>query len=369
MDSTDSHEQPGDKGVVKVQFLLAYIRQQSRLILLICGLSAIAAAEGNKQLSVSPYFDSNVRESFNRPAPTVGIKFGGRYQNNFSRKRSNTYGSLRGQTYLDARFLTESKFLLLADVDHRHTLSQKIQLLLQGDYFHKLYFDPTHFYRWWDGGVFLQVFPLNSFTGKVGYRYRRSAVSAGRVNRFQQQAFEFLGRYTLSSHLYLEGFGGTSSVVHRDFKALAVERDTTLTVLGITQQDHSRYGGIHLRYQGKRIYGAQVNLESVSSNSVIGNYHFISLRLYLSGQWRRNMYYHLVLQQMDKTYQNPEVQGVSGYRDPEELIQNRSYLRLERQFKPHLRQYVQVSILQNETLLNQQFYDKILVEAGLKYEF
>ncbi|MBC8346921.1 MAG: hypothetical protein ISR82_05530 [Candidatus Marinimicrobia bacterium] len=354
---------------MKIELLSKHKEHLSRRLLFLWSIVSLLTAQGNKQLSISPYYDSNVQESFNQPLSTSGLKIGGRYEKNFGRKQFNTFTRIQGQTYLDTRYFTESKFLLLADLDHYYRISRKTALRFQWNYFHKVYFDPTRFYRWGDGGLFVQYSPTDSFSGKAGFRYRRSAVSSGETNRFQQQAFEFLGRYTPSSHLYVEVFGGPTSVIHRDFKALAVVRDTVLTVLSKTQQDDGRHGGIHFRYQGKIIYGAHVNYESVTSNSVIGNYSILSLRLYLSGQWRQNTFYHIVIQQMDKAYKNESVQGVSGYRDPEELIQNRSYFRLEHQLKPDLRHYVQLSVLQNETLLNQQYYDKIILEAGLKFEF
>lgn len=322
-----------------------------------------------KQLNVSPYYDSNVRESFNLPVPTYGLKLNGRWSKEFSSPRSSAYGTLVGQTYLDAIYPYESKLIINGDLDYRFSLSQRMHLLGQGNYFQKAFLNPSHFYRWGEAALFLQLTPNGPFSSSVGYRYRTSAISFAGVNRFRRESVEIQGRYHMNSHFYLDGSLGTAIVAQRDFKARGVEGDTVLIVLNTLQKDRALYGGLHLRYQGNMIYGAQVSLESVSSNSVIGNYRFIILRLYLSGRWNQKTFYHLVLQLMNKSYQISQLKDLIQYRDPEELNQNRSYARIEHSLKDNLLGYVQVSVLRNETLLNQTYYNKTLLEAGIKFEF
>ncbi len=334
--------------------------------ILICFVLNAYLLGGNIQVILSPYYDSNVRESFQLPEPTYGLKISGRWSQERSSLRSSTRGTLVGQTYLDAIFREESKLVINGELDHRYNIYQRIYFLGQGSYFRKAFINPGYFYSWGEAGLFLQFIPKGPFTGSAGYRHRSVIISTGKINRFRREAIEVRGHYYLNTKLYLVGSLGALVIAHRDFKARGVKGDTLLTVLRAPQRDQGYYGSLHLRYQGNFIYGVQATAETVSSNSVIGNYHFLSLRLYLSGRWRQKIFYHLVLQQMDKSYRNSDLQDVIQYRDPEELMQNRSYARVEHTLRETVLGYVQVSVLRNETLLNLTYYNKTLFEVGIK---
>ncbi|MEE8335847.1 MAG: hypothetical protein V3S48_05375 [Candidatus Neomarinimicrobiota bacterium] len=321
---------------------------------------------GEIQVNISPYYDSNIRESFQLPESTYGLKLSGRLTREWISFQSSTAGTLIGQNYLDVIFPKESKLIIKGELNHNRKLYRRINFLGQGSYFRKNFFNSGYYYSWWETGLFLQL-PKRSFIWSSGYRHRSTSISSAEKNRFRREAVEIRGQYYLKAKLYLVGSAGAIFIAHEDFKAREVLNDTLLTVLQIAQRDRGYYGSLHLRYQGNFIYGAQASVETVSSNSVIGNYHFLSLRLYLTGRWGQKTFYHLVLQQMDKSYRNSNLKDVIQYRDPEELMQNRSYARIEYNLEDNLLGYVQVSFLKNETLLNQTYYSKTLLEAGFKF--
>jgi len=80
----------------------------------------------------------------------------------------------------------------------------------------------------------------------------------------------------------------------------------------------------------------------------------------------KHSYLHLVLQGMDKNYQHRDLNALNLFRDPEEIIQNQIHCQLERVIDPNRSIYLQYGYLKNETIFNQWFYEKQILEVGLK---
>lgn len=206
-------------------------------------------------------------------------------------------------------------------------------------------------------------------TGWAGYVVKSTAFRTGETTRFYENDLEVRGRYTFGRRFSLEGVATSGAIIYRDYEAWGVGDDTSLVRLDFDQQDEFTKVLLHLRYQGKVIAGFQTGFEQVSSNSIIGEYNEVIYRLYLSGRLGKSYFYHLVFQRVDKDYEYPLLQGVTGFRDPEERIQNRTYLQLETEFGNGSVGFIQISLLENETILNQRYYDKMMLEFGLKHAF
>ena len=202
----------------------------------------------------------------------------------------------------------------------------------------------------------------------MGYVLRSSVFKSGDLIRFFEDNLEIRVRYAVSSKLSLEGTVLSGLINYQDYDAWSLENDTSLIHLDFDQEDEFTRGLLHLQYRGKMIVGIQTGFESVKSNSVIGKFNQVVLRIYLSGRLGESSFYHLVLQRVDKNYLYPALHGISGFRDPEERIQNRTYIQLERELRHGAMGFIQFSLLENETIYNQRYYDKKMVELGVKYD-
>jgi len=185
--------------------------------------------------------------------------------------------------------------------------------------------------------------------------------------RFGEDNFEFRGRYRINPRIFLEGTLTGSNIVHKDFNAVGVV-DDSLVFLEYPQKDNGIEGLIHVRYQGKIIAGVQIGIGVIGSNSVIGEFSLVSYHAYISGKLGPSTFYHFVFRRIDKEYQYPELEGESRYRDPEEPTQNLGHFRLEQVLRGGSIGYLQISLLGNETIFNQRYYDKTMVEVGIKCE-
>jgi hypothetical protein len=321
------------------------------------------------QFQFSSYYDTNVRESLESPEPSFGIALRGRLNHEVTSARWDISGEVLGQAYLDAQLLAESKLVVNADLGFRYGLSRFLQVLGHWSRFQKSFYDRAGSYVWTDYDLFMQFTTATRYSGWLGYRGRQKTLAAAERFRFGEHTLEVRGRYHISSKVYLEGTVRWYEVDHRDIPAVGVADDTSLVVLEFQQEDQGREGSLHLRYRGKAILGLQVGTGRVSSNSVIGEYCLIQYRAYISGQLRPSSFYHIVFRRIDKNYQYPELEGVTQYRDPEEPDQNLVHLRLEQVLRGGSIAYAQLSLLRNETILNRRYYDKTMLEVGLKVEF
>ena len=337
-------------------------------MLAFCGrFSTLEAID--RQLQFSTYFDSNVRESLVVPYSTFGLTMRGRLSHEYSRPRLNIYGEILTQANLDAIFPGESKLIVNTELDFRYALYKSIYILGQLSHFQKSFYNHTGSYLMTEYGTFLQFSPIPRYSGWLGYRHREKTLETADRFRFGENNFEFRGRYNISSKGFIESTITGINIIHSDFNAIGVADDTLLVPLGYPQEDRGVEGLLHLRYLGKKnIMGLQVGIGDVGSNSVIGGLSFVSYQAYLTGQLSPSMFYHVVFRRIDKEYQYPALEGESRYRDPEEPIQNLTHIRLEKVLNGSCIGYVQMSLLQNETIYNHRFYDKTMIEIGVKYE-
>lgn len=292
----------------------------------------------------------------------------GRLSHDISRPRSNIYGEILTQANLDAIFLRESKLIVNTELDFQHTLNKSIYILGQLSHFQKSFYTHTGSYIWTEYNTFLQFSPIPRFSGWLGYRHRKKKLEAKDRYRFGKDNFEFRGRYNINSKIFLESTITRSYIIHTDFNAMRVVDDTSLIPSEYPQKDKGTDGLLHLRYLGKIIIGVQLGIGVVESNSVIGEFNFVNYHAYLSGQLSPSTFYHVAFRRVDKAYQYPALEGESRYRDPEEPTQDLAHIRLEKVLSGSYIGYVQMSLLQNETIYNHQYYDKTMIEIGIKYE-
>ncbi len=336
------------------------------LLLAFTGLSILQAFDG--QLQFSTYYDSNVREVRAIPEPTYGLTLRGRLNHETALPKLYILGEILTQANLDAIFREESKLILNADLDLSYALSRKLYAQGGVSQYRKAFSGGNGSYRWTEGSAFFQYSPGTRYTSWVGYRHRQKTLKATNSYSFSESDLELRGRYDVNSRIFLEGTLTSSSVIHSDFKAVGVVDDTSLVFLDYPQKDQGVDGLLHLRYQGKVIIGAQVGLGNIESNSVIGEYNRRHYRLYLTGNIGPATFYHAVFHRIHKRYQYPGFTSENRYRDPEEPTQNLLHLRLERVLGDIGISYLQISLLENETVFNQLYYNKTLIEFGVKYD-
>ncbi|MFQ6616317.1 MAG: hypothetical protein ACE5HZ_06055 [Fidelibacterota bacterium] len=318
---------------------------------------------------VSPYFDSNVLERLGNPLSSGGFKIGGRLSHEVLGSRASGSGTLMAHLFLDGGIPEESKLAVNLDSGFRYFLSPLFYSVFNFAHFSKAFFLQTRRYGWSEGMAGFGVLPSRALRVQVNGLYRTTAFVPSEVFRFSDRMVEFELEYAVTDRISARAAAILGSVDYDDFEALALSRDSTLTGLGFDQVDESLKGLVHLHYGGKVVFGIQGALQFVNSNSVIGEFDLGAYRVYVSGRLGHLYFFHLVYQRVDKRYRYPRIQGLSGFRDPEERIQNRTYLQLERTASENRIFFLQLSILNNETIWNQQYYDKVLVELGFQSSF
>lgn len=334
------------------------------LLALCGGYSTLEAVDG--QLQFSTYYDSNVREALTDPDPTSGLTLRGRLSHEIHPRRLNIFGEVLTQANLDALFQEESKLIINAELDFRYAWSQALHVLGNLSHFQKSFYNHTGSYLWTEYSTFLQYSPRSRYSGWLGYRYRKKTLETTDRYQFGEDNLEFRGRYHINPRVFLEGTLTGSNIVHKDFNAIGVVDDTLLVFLGYPQKDEGIEGLIHVRYRGKIIAGVQIGIGAIGSNSVIGEFSLVSYHAYISGKLGPSTFYHFVFRRIDKEYQYPELESESRYRDPEEPTQNLGHFRLEQVLRGGSIGYLQISLLENETIFNQRYYDKTMVEVGIK---
>ena len=319
-------------------------------------------------IQAATYYDSNVRETLAVSNPTFGGLLRGRLSHDIHPQRMDISGEILPQVNLDAVFPEETKLLINAELDFRYKWSQALNILGRLSHFQKSFFNRSSSYLWTEYSAFVQLSPASQYSSWLGYRHRKKALEAIDKLRFGEGNLEFRVRYAFNSRTFLEGTITRSNIIHSDFNAVGVIDDTSLIFLDYPQKDDGIDGLIHLRYWGKSIFGVQLRVGAIESNSVIGGFNFSSFHAYMSGKLGPSTFYHVVFRRVDKEYQYPALEGESRYRDPEEPAQNLTHLRLERELQGGSIGYIQISLLRNETTLNHQYYNKTMIEVGVKHE-
>ncbi|HKJ69084.1 MAG TPA: hypothetical protein VKA68_14085 [bacterium] len=330
-------------------------------------LTELGAWEG--QLQVTPYYDSNAGETIQSPVGTPGIRVRTSAGNSYRWGPLRLNGSLFLQGFGNIRAEEESKLILLPELHITYQLLPGVSLLGSLSHFRKSHYGSNKSYRWSEYTAAIQH-PFNpQFTGWLEF------ISRGTTTQFRTK-YHYLAselqagcRYAFHRQLSLNGSLSLLRIEHKDYRAWDLTDQGQLIRLSDHQKDIGAACNLHLQYRDQVIAGLHSGVESMQSNSVIGSYTQFLLRGYLTGHIGRSTFYHVVLQVTQKNYRYPQYQVARWYLDPESSVQNRAHFRLERLSGAHLRWHLQVSSLQNESILLNRYYDKVLIEVGGTYDW
>ncbi|NQT96361.1 MAG: hypothetical protein HQ562_01335 [Candidatus Marinimicrobia bacterium] len=336
------------------------------LFLIIAGTSALLCQQAG--LQVSTYFDSNVREALTNTDQSLGFKLRGNLSHQVVNRNWLLEGSLLTQTYIDAISPAQSKLVVNSGLGLRYNLTPVIQAAGVLDHFQKSFYEAGFSYRWIDYALVVYAQASSKFNLSTRYSQRSTNYATLDSIKFLDQTLELRFGWRPGSRWLLEGLVAGKKITFHDYPAQGVVDDTALASLSASQEDRARTVQIHGRYHHRLILGTIVSYEAVTSNSVIGGYNLLSGRIYLSCRLGKDNMLHFIIQRVAKNYRRGDLSGVTAYRDPEERIQNRTYLQLERKINQSSIVYFQVSHLANETLLNQNYYNKTMLELGFKYK-
>lgn len=317
-------------------------------------------------LQVATYFDSNVREALTDTDQSLGFKLRGNLRHQITKWDWLLEGSVLTQTYLDAVSPAQSKLVVNSNLGLRYNLTPVIQAAGVLDHFQKSFYETGFSYRWIDYALVVYAQTSSKFNFSTRYSQRSTNYATLDSIKFLGQTVELRIGWHHSTTWLLEGLVAGKQITFHDYPAQGVVDDTTLVSLSASQEDRARTVQIHGRYHRQLILGTIVSYEAVTSNSLIGGYNLLSGRIYLSCRLGKDSMLHFIIQRVDKNYRRGDLSGVTAYRDPEERIQNRTYLQLERKLNRSAIVYFQVSHLANETLLNQNYYNKTMLELGIK---
>lgn len=308
-------------------------------------------------------------ESLDNPFPSGGFKIGGHLSHRVFGRRWSGDGDVTGHVLLDGRIPEQSKVAINVESGWRYTVSPTFHSIFQFTHFNKAFLLQDRKYRWSEAFAGMGVTPSQAVSAEVGLGIRTTRFTPSETFRFTDRMLNLNLDYAVTERVTVRVAGILGRIDYANFHAFALSSDSTLVRLDFDQEDQSMKGRVHLHYRGKVILGIQAAVQSVNSNSVIGEFDLGTYRLYVSGRLGRLNFFHLVHQRVDKRYRYPGIPGRSGFRDPEERIQNRTYLQLERTAAENTVLFLQVSLLENETVWNQQYYDKTLAELGIRSTF
>lgn len=348
---------------------LAFTQSSKRTALLFlfgCHLSVVWAFEG--QLRLSPYVDTNVTESLTGAETSFGVKLRGAASHQLRREKWSLYSDAVAQTFLDPLYTAESKFVARPEVGLTYRFSARTKLTGRVSHFHKAFFWQKRSYQWTETSTHLTVSPSARASASIGYSTKWTRFQTYTNIRFRDDNLELRGSVNFSPRTSIEWFASGGKIHYTDYRAWTLRDNVFLLLSEKDQRDETIMASLHMRHQGRVIIGTQLGVESVTSNSVISEYNLMSFRAYVSGRLGKSSFYHLVLQRVDKNYAFTLQGGLSAYRDPEEAVQNRTYLQLEHVEASGRTLFIQLSLLENETILNRQYYDKTMVEAGVKFD-
>lgn len=317
------------------------------------------------QVQLAPYFDSNIAEQTTVPKSSIGLK--GRLDANTAIRLHalSIEGRFLAQGYLDTRYRGESKLVLNPALSLRLPLGGGVTGLAGLHYFYKSFAGESRRLQWSEITAILRTPITPPVSGWLGFITRFSRVQAGALYRFTGTEIYLGTRYALAKSLFVEGRLAYAALAHRDYPARRLAQGTTLMPLPANQQDQGPAGSLSLEYQGKIIAGARGGWEHISSNSIIGAYDQGWVRGYLTGRVGAANFYHLVVQAARRTYRYPNYPVPREYLDPEGPARNQVHLRLEHLFTEHSVAYLQLSVLRNETIFVNRYYNKTLFEMGV----
>ncbi len=336
------------------------------LAFILLGLISGHASGHEQQLTLSTYFDSNPRENIEDKDPTVGVKAKGLLRFDRNNQYGRLYGSILGQGFLEPALFLDSKLVMNGEVGGDVEVTPGYRFYGYLKTFQKLYFDDLQRSGYYSLSVSLRRSRSPGMRQELGLRKTNHSLDYGTLFKYTSQSATFSLTRQFGP-VFQAGFRAQiGQIDYADYPARSLSGDSLVLSDSKNQRDRTRLLGLQVKHLGIMIWGITVNLEDISSNSALEEAQVWSGKLFLSGRFSNDVFFHVVLNGMKKVYAHTDVFEATPYRDPEENIQNQLHVQLERVMTPATVIYLQYSYIKNETIFNHWFYDKNLLEAGLK---
>ena len=341
------------------------LQKSIRSFLLIC-LLIKPALSYEKQLNLSTYFDSNPRENLTNIESTFGLKARGLMRFEQDRQNAHFYGSILGQGFLEPALFLDSKVVVNGELGGHYKFARGYRLDAGLKTFQKLYFDELQRSGRTTLSVSIKRLRSQKIQQELGVRSTASHIDYGTLFQYYDQRMFLKLTRRLTSDFQAEFSAHLGQIDYSDYPARILIGNFLELSNTENQQDFTRTLGIHLKHLGKMIWGVAVNFEDINSNSTTAESNVWSAKLYASGRLSDQVFFHVVLNGMKKFYAQTDFLEATPYRDPEENIQNQLHIQLERVIHPSRVLYIQYSFIKNETIFNHWYYNKNLIEIGVK---
>lgn len=340
-----------------------------RMLLVIAFVLPDSLRAAGHEWTLAWFVDSNPLEISRNPESVLGLKIQDRIHYASNWNKWDVDANLVGLGSLEPGLIQDSKALAKGSIDLSRWLFPQWKIRLQGDSFQKLYLSDLQRSSRSKVSVKLTHGSQTGSSQSMGFNLKRVEFNSGGNYVYTERQSYLQLQHTLWSRSLMEL---DLSLGHIHFLNLPTRNyygsSQTLVVGNEDQKDVYIRGTLHLQHKARFISGFVLVREQVHSNSILGESTTWLGKLYLSTRLGRSMFVHLVLQGMDKNYRLKDLSVVNYYRDPEELIQNQIHCQLERILSSGKTIYIQYSFLKNETILNHYYYEKQILEAGLKLD-
>ena len=344
---------------------MSMVQNFMRIILLTClVVNPLFAYE--QQLNLSTYFDSNPRENLTNIESTFGLKVKGLLKFEKTIPKIRIYGSILGQGFLEPALFLDSKMVVNGELGGHYKIVSGYRLYAGIKTFQKLYFDELQ--RSGRTTLSASVRRLKSINRhqEIGVKKTAAHIDYGTLFLYSDQRVFLNFTRQIAPAFQSELSFQFGQVDYEDYPARTLTGNFLELSSTENQQDFTSTLGIHLKHLGKMIWGIAVSFEDINSNSTTAESNVWSAKLYASGRLSDQLFFHVVLNGMKKYYAQTEILEATPYRDPEENIQNQFHIQLERVIQPSRVLYIQYSFIKNETIFNHWYYNKSLLEAGVK---
>ena len=282
------------------------------------------------------------------------------------RQNAHFYGSILGQGFLEPALFLDSKVVVNGELGGHYKFARGYRLDAGLKTFQKLYFDELQRSGRTTLSVSIKRLRSQKIQQELGVRSTASHIDYGTLFQYYDQRMFLKLTRRLTSDFQAEFSAHLGQIDYSDYPARILIGNFLELSNTENQQDFTRTLGIHLKHLGKMIWGVAVNFEDINSNSTTAESNVWSAKLYASGRLSDQVFFHVVLNGMKKFYAQTDFLEATPYRDPEENIQNQLHIQLERVIHPSRVLYIQYSFIKNETIFNHWYYNKNLIEIGVK---
>lgn len=336
-----------------------------RSLLLVC-LFFNPGQAYERQVNLSTYFDSNPRENIADIESTFGLKARGLMRFDQEGEHTYYYGSILGQGFLEPGLFLDSKVVVNGELGVQYKILSGYRLDAGLKTFQKLYFDELQRSGRTSLSVSLKRLKSSKMQQEVGVKRTASHLDYGTLFRYQDQSMFLTLTKRLTPNFQAELSAQLGRIEYKNYPARKLLNDTLIYHDTQNQRDFTRLIGLHVKHMGKMIWGVAVNLEDINSNSFNAESNIWSAKLYVSRRLSEQIFLHVVINGMKKNYAQADILEATPYRDPEENIQNQFHIQLERVIHSKPVVYIQYSLIKNETIFNHWYYNKNLLEMGVK---